>query len=227
MARRSVGRPRLPVLDRKTIALAALDLADSEGDSAVTMIRLAKHLGVAPSALYNHVSGKDEVRLLIQDVVMSRVDDVGLKQVVAGEIALDEGLRQWAYSYRETFARYPGLVPLIATLPVGGAPATQAMYESVAAALAAAGVPMRQIMPVIVAFESFLFGSAMDVHAPADIFRSAPGDDEAVTPTLRQALDAQPRSSADHSPNPYANPPFEWGLKSLCEAVMKLVDGKE
>ncbi|MCF4007750.1 TetR/AcrR family transcriptional regulator C-terminal domain-containing protein [Corynebacterium uropygiale] len=237
MARRSAGRPRTPVLTQDRIARAALDLADAHGDDAITMHRLARELGVAPSALYNHVSGIEEVKLLIQDEMMGRVTTVGLSQLVEaarrgarpGEGELSRALETWAWSYRETFARYPGLVPLIATLPVGGAPATQAMYETVAAGLRAAGLPKEQVMPVIVAFESFLFGSAMDVHAPADVFTRAPDDDAAATPTLQEALDAQPAGGV-HGGNPYADPPFRWGLRALCEATERActhIPGKE
>lgn len=191
----------------------------------MTMQKLARSLEVAPSALYNHVSGKDEVTLLIQDEVMGRVETGGLEKIAqhAGSHDLAPGelsaaLEAWSWSYRETFARYPDLVPLIATLPVGGSPATQAMYETVASALLTAGLPTEHVMPVIVAFESFLFGSAMDVHAPADIFTRGAEDDAAATPTLQQALDAQP-SGGVHGGNPYADPPFRWGLRALCEAT--------
>jgi len=126
-------------------------------------------------------------------------------------------------SYRQVFADYPTLVPLIATMPVSGAPQTRRMYDVVAAGLGAAGVPVAQIVPVIVAFESFLFGSAMDVHAPASIFGSRP--DESDAPAFRSAVEAftATADAATTGANPYADPPFAWGLKALVERAQSLI----
>ncbi len=153
---------------------------------------------------------------------------------------LAAALRSWSRSYRQAFADYPSLVPLIATMPVTGAPATRRMYDTVAAGLLAAGVPSAQVIPVIVAFESFLFGSAMDVHAPASIFGSRPGEQDA--PAFRQVVDAFTvevdgtggggdagqgggRARGNGLPNPYADQPFEWGLDALVAGTLALLPG--
>lgn len=252
---RRAGRPAKPLLNRELIADAALDLVTADGTDGLTMKSLAARLGVSVSSLYNHIAGKAELLTSVQDAVMSRVDASAFTAVDAadgvagGADLLADALRTWSRSYRQVFADYPSLVPLIATMPVSGAPATRRMYDAVSAGLLAAGVPTAQVVPVIVAFESFLYGSAMDVHAPAGIFGSRPGEQDA--PSFRSVVasftaqvdgaggedaastpastpvstpaspDPAPRSPA--SPNPYADQPFEWGLDALVARTLTLL----
>lgn len=240
---RRAGRPAKPLLNRELIAGAALDLVTADGTDGLTMKSLAGRLGVSVSSLYNHIAGKADLLTSVQDAVMSRVDASAFDSVADGPDAADtlaEALRTWSRSYRQVFADYPSLVPLIATMPVSGAPATRRMYDAVSAGLLAAGVPTAQVVPVIVAFESFLYGSAMDVHAPAGIFYSRPGEQDApsfraVVESFTAQVDAgedaastsassTSASSTSASPNPYADQPFEWGLDALVARTLTLLD---
>ncbi|MGV0868962.1 TetR/AcrR family transcriptional regulator [Corynebacterium kalidii] len=220
---RRAGRPTAPVLDRVRIADAALALVTEEGQGRLTMKRLADRLGVAVSALYNHIANKADLLLLVEDAVMSRVDASALGALVHAADprgGLADALRSWGRSYRDVFAVYPELVPLIATMPVSGAPATRRMYETVSAGLVAAGVPVSQVVAVIVAFESFLYGSAMDANAPMEIFSSAPEESDAPTfQSVVQAFTTRVTEAPSGAANPYADDPFEWGLKALVARV--------
>jgi AcrR family transcriptional regulator len=236
-SRRQAGRPVTPVLNRERIAQAALELVSADGTQKLTMAALARHLGVAASALYNHIGGKADLTGLLQDAVMGRVDVSALKAFREGTGTLESALADWARSYRDVFAAHPSLIPLIATLPISGAPATRRMYDVVAAALGHGGVPAQQVVPVIIAFESFLFGSAMDVHAPASIFTSQPGESDAphfqrfvesFTATLAVTAggtggDGREPARDDGERNPYADAPFALGLEALIRATLKLV----
>ena len=157
--RRRVGRPASAVLDLDGITAAALQLVRKSGYDGFTMAALARSLNVAPSALYNHVSSKREVLVLIQDHLTSFVD------VSAFETEpWDQAVRDWAWSYRDVFSRHTPLIPVIAVLPVADAPKTLAMYEAVSAGFRRAGFPQERIISAIVALESFIFGSAYDVR---------------------------------------------------------------
>lgn len=232
--RRSVGRPAVPVLSREIIADCALELAVEEGAGKLTMTSLARRLGVANSALYNHVDGKTDLVLLLQDAVMSQVETSKIEELTsAGPVCTTElraALDQWGRSYRSIIAQYSSLIPLIATMPVSGAPATREVYEKVARGLVHAGTPKQQVVPVIVAFESFIFGSAIDVHAPAEIFQSGSNEDDA--PVFRQVVNAFTANYAGRSGsasndasglNPYADAPFEWGLAALVDRVVHMI----
>lgn len=168
------------------------------------MAALARSLQVAPSALYNHVSSKRDVLVLIQDHLTSFV------QVAAFDSEpWDRAVRDWAWSYRDVFSRHTPLIPVIAVLPVADAPKTLAMYEAVSAGFSRAGFPQERIVAAIVALESFIFGSAYDVTAPADIFDA--GSMAASTPNFTGAV----AHLADSGYGTPADVAFSLGLEAL------------
>lgn len=206
--RRSAGRPVKSVLSQARITAAALEVIGAGGYGALTMSALARRLEVAPSALYNHVESKQEVLRWLQDYVMSSVDTSGF----AG-LPWDEALRAWARSYRDVFARHTPLIPVIAVLQVSGAPRTLAMYEAVTEGLQRAGWPPAQIVPAIVALESFIYGSAYDAVAPQDIFDT--GELAADSPYFTAAVELQPGRVAGRA----ADTAFEAGLDVLVSGL--------
>ncbi|WP_415854442.1 TetR/AcrR family transcriptional regulator [Sinomonas sp. G460-2] len=175
------GRPTRPVLSRAKITTAALAIIGKAGYDGLTMAALARELKTAPSALYNHVASKDEVLNWVQDDVNDTIDTSGF-----GREPWDVALTRWAYSYREAFARHSPLIPVIAVLPITGAPHSLAMYERVAEGLRAGGWPEDMVVDAIVAMESFILGSAMDVSAPEWIFDV--GDRRDLAPTFADAV---------------------------------------
>jgi AcrR family transcriptional regulator len=202
--RRRAGRPPSAVLDQDGITAAALQLVRKSGYDAFTMAALARALNVAPSALYNHVSSKRDVLVLIQDHLTSLVDVSAF-----GTEPWDQAVRDWAWSYRAVFSRHTPLIPVIAVLPVADAPKTLAMYEAVSTGLRRAGFPQERIVSAIVALESFVFGSAYDVNAPADIFAS--GSMAASTPNFSAAVD----SLGEQGYANQADVAFSLGLEAL------------
>ncbi|MFM9695325.1 TetR/AcrR family transcriptional regulator C-terminal domain-containing protein [Streptomyces europaeiscabiei] len=179
-------RPRTPLLDRRRIGAAALRLADDQG--VLTIPALARKLGVAPSALYHHVSGRDEIVSLMREELALETSPGGWDSSQPWEQALEE----WARSYRTAFATHPGAVPLLATAPLAE-PFMHAMYEKVAELLLTAGFSASQVMPLITAMESFVLGSALDLVAPpvmvSDVTRESAPHLTAVledTPTDRR-----------------------------------------
>lgn len=202
--RRRAGRPSAALLDQAGITSAALELVGRKGYDGLTMAALARQLDVAPSALYNHVRSKREVLLLVEDHLTALVDVSGF---AAGP--WEDAVRTWAWSYRDVFAQHTPLIPVIAVLPVTDAPQTLAMYETVSAAFLAAGFPEERIVSAIVALESFIFGSAYDVTAPADIFDA--GSMAGATPNFTAAV----RSLAARGDERPADVAFGLGLEAL------------
>ncbi len=203
-ARRRVGRPAAAVLDQDGITAAALQLIQKSGYDGFTMAALARTLNVAPSALYNHVSAKRDVLVLVQDHLTSLVDVSAFESE-----PWERAVRDWAWSYRDVFSKHTPLIPVIAVLPVTDAPKTLAMYEAVSAGFSRAGFPQERIISAIVAFESFIFGSAYDVTAPADIFDS--GSMAATTPHFTSAV----ARLAEQGFESQADVAFSLGLKAL------------
>ncbi|MFF4018287.1 TetR/AcrR family transcriptional regulator [Streptomyces sp. NPDC001843] len=201
-----MGRPRTPLLDRRRIGAAALRLADEKGTLSIPA--LAKALGVAPSALYHHVSGRDEIISLMREelaLTTSGVEDWSQPW--------EQALESWARSYLSAFAAHPGAVPLLATAPLAE-PFMHAMYEKVAELLLTAGFADDQVMPLITALESFILGSALDLVAPpvmvSDVARE-------TAPHLSAVLE---RTVAGPSRAAYA---FELGLRALLAGFRELL----
>lgn len=60
-------------LTRERILAEALGIVDTGGIESLTMRRLARALGVVPTAIYWHVRGRDELLQGVLDLVMDRV----------------------------------------------------------------------------------------------------------------------------------------------------------
>lgn len=205
---RRAGRPRKAVLNRERITEHALDLVSEDGYQALTMQRLAKSLGVSPSALYNHVDSKHDLLQWIQELVMADIDTS-----VFDSAELSEAMALWATSYRDVFARHIPLIPVIAVLPVTDSPQTMGMYERVVEALEDYGMAAKDIVPSIVALESFIFGSAMDTAAPHDIFDTSKHQE--LTPRFTRAVAAQRSSELNTSDDS-----FQRGLTALISGLL-------
>lgn len=214
------GRPTDPLVSREKIGFAALTIASDRGYQALTMAAVARELGVAPSALYNHIAGKEELLYLLQDAVMQLVDVAPLNRAISSGGGYREALEAWARSYRDVFAIHTPLIPVIALQPIGDSPRAQEMYEVVARAVAAAGCPQEQVMERIIALESFIYGSAWDATAPAYLF-----DPAAIAPehtALRAAANAMRARAAkkgQRGANPYADQAFAAGLSELLDGI--------
>jgi len=188
------------------------------------MSAVAGRLGVAPSALYNHVSGKEEILLLVEDEVMAQVETGSLRECLAGHVAAADALLAWAYSYRDVFSRHGPLIAHIATMPISGTRDTVEMYELVVQVLLTAGMKEERVMDAVVAMESFIFGSAYDVRAPEGIFDVPDGEPatDLQKPGLRRALARRKGTGNAEGLNPYADAPFGWGIRVL---IGGLLDG--
>ena len=212
--KRRAGRPVNAVLSSTRITKAALKLVSHGGYQSLTMAALAKSLNVAPSALYNHVASKQDVLLLVEDHLMGRVDVSGFR-----DKPWMEAVVSWAYSYRNVFATHLPLIPVIALLPVTNAPATITMYEAVTKGFQGAGWPPESIIDAVVALESFIYGSAYDVNAPADIFDAGSLAPEA--PNFSAAVDCR---GVNKGVRNAADTAFDLGLRAM---VAGLANGVE
>ena len=213
-SRRRAGRPREQVLTREIIARGALELLDSVGETRFTVARLAKQLGVSPSALYSHFSGKDEVMSAVRELISDRINVEPFRR-----LPWDEALVEWAHSYREAFAAHPITIAMFAISPATEAKRTLLMYEGVIEPLIAAGWPRSHVVSMMVALESFILGSALDATAPPDMFD--PGPHAGDVPEFSAALYARELSLEGRSP---ADEAFELGLQAMISGLRELYD---
>ncbi|GAA1796225.1 helix-turn-helix domain-containing protein [Leucobacter iarius] len=205
-SRRRAGRPAQGILSRRLIFETALRLVDRGGAEAAGIRAVAKELGVQPSALYNHVDG-------YPDLV------AGMRELISDRIPLDmfdrspwdEALVEWSGHYRDTFAAHPSTVALLAVLPLAEESSTTLMYDGVIRALVRAGWPEERVLVLLVALESFILGSALDLGADEQMLDPGPREDVPVFTSVYRAraamLAAKRQSTADAS--------FEFGLRAM------------
>jgi AcrR family transcriptional regulator len=108
---------RLPrgALDRETVVAAALEIADRDGLSGVTMARVAEALGGSPMSLYRHLHDKQELLDAVADLAVSQVPAVA-QDNRSWRVRLEE----FALESRRGFLRHPVLVELILDNHVSG-----------------------------------------------------------------------------------------------------------
>lgn len=93
-------------LSHERIVAAAIEIADTQGLSAVTMQAVAKSLGFTTMSLYRYVSSKEELLQLMQDAALPLQEKVKLPQ------SWQQGLRAWANLLREAYRSHPWVLDL-------------------------------------------------------------------------------------------------------------------
>ncbi|WP_188678483.1 TetR family transcriptional regulator [Subtercola lobariae] len=103
-------------LSIERIVESAIDIADVEGLSAVSMSRVATSLGFTTMSLYRYVTSKDDLLLLMQDQAL----DMPIPPEATGAGQSDAGwrlqLREWVLLTRQTYLSHPWY----AEIPVSG-----------------------------------------------------------------------------------------------------------
>ncbi|WP_165570449.1 TetR/AcrR family transcriptional regulator C-terminal domain-containing protein [Aeromicrobium sp. IC_218] len=186
------------------IASAALAIVDRKGEFSVNEV--ARALGVRPSSLYNHLTGKAEIVEAMRSLVFQELDPPPLDDTDDWESQLRELLRR----YRDAFAAHPRLVPLLTAYTVSS-PDVMALYEQMAAALARAGVPDDELLTVITVLDNVVIGSALDLAAPEEVWSR----DAAQGPLLAAAIEASAtgRERADRA--------FELGIDLVLGSLVR------
>lgn len=147
-----------------------MDLVNKTG--GFTVPELARALKVSPSSLYNHVAGREQIVELLRERAMS---DVALPA--------DDSARPWTdvvadimRSYRQSYARYPRLIPLLTSHAVNSDHALT-MYNTLAVAFGRAGFdPRTRCAPSRSSTRSCWARRSMSQH-PTSRGRRAPRSD--------------------------------------------------
>lgn len=120
-------------LNRATVIDMAAAIADAEGIDAVTLSRIAVDAGVKQPALYKHVSGIDELRMLLS----LRARDLlvhDLTTAVHGRHR-DDAVRAVATAWRHFVHSHPGLYSATDRVPSVGDPDIELSLARVVAVL--------------------------------------------------------------------------------------------
>lgn len=205
-----MGRPSTPLLSRDAIAIAALRLVDRTGE--FTIAQVAGALGVRPSSLYNHVSGKEEIVEEMRSVVFREGSLHGTPETGDAR-TWDQTVRALLRRYRECFARHPRLIPLVTAYTVSS-PEVMGMYDELAETLSAAGVADDRLLDVITMCDGVVFGAALDLAAPEEVWAVSEARSRALVAAIQQA--GTGRERADRA--------FELALDILIAGIASLVE---
>lgn len=204
-------RRRKRLLSVPAILDAALALVDEHG--RLTMAELASRLGSSASSIYHHLPGRTAILEALRERLAETIDAPDDDEDWAAS------LTHFLRDYRDAFAAHPALVPLLTGQTITST-AVLAGYEQVARLLHRAGFPDAEVVLWLSVVDNLTLGSALDLAAPDDVWRSAeelPGD--GTTPTLDAALRAGPRGRER------ADAAFELGLTALVTGMRVHLDG--
>ncbi|MEU3271182.1 TetR/AcrR family transcriptional regulator [Saccharomonospora sp. NPDC006951] len=140
-------------LTRERIVNAAIEVLDAHGADALTVRRLAEHLGVGAATLYGHVRTKEDVLDLALDSVYAEVrtrDDHG-----DWRAELTGLLRAW----RAALLRHPWSARILGRPQLG--PHMLAREERLYALLATAGLTGTELPDAAYALSNYVIGSVL------------------------------------------------------------------
>ncbi|QJY48552.1 TetR/AcrR family transcriptional regulator C-terminal domain-containing protein [Pseudonocardia broussonetiae] len=156
------------------IIAAAVDVADAEGLAGLSMRRIATALGVAPMALYRHVSDKDDLVVRMLDAGMREwrapVDAAG-----GWRPRLDGAVRSlWA-----AFRRHPWMAQALSVTRPQAIPAGMAYSEWVLATLDAQGVEPVEAFDIHLTLINYVRGAAAVLEPERDAEAASGLDNDA------------------------------------------------
>ncbi len=140
---------------RADVVRTAIEVLDRYGLADLTMRRLGAELAVRPSALYHHVTSKQELLAAVADELLAR----GRRQRTA--LAWDDRLREVCVELRESLLAYRDGAELVATVRAFGLGAEEPA-AALTAALRDAGASDELATTAARTLLHFVFGHAID-----------------------------------------------------------------
>jgi len=203
------------------VLAGAMELADVIGIEALTIRRLAAHLGVKPMTIYHHVPGREAILDGIVDLVFSEID------LPPEDEDWKPAIRRRCLSAREVLVRHPWASPLMESRTSPGQ-ATLRHHDAVLGCLRRGGLSLDMTAHAYAVVDSYVYGFALqEANLPfnggeeiaelaAAIIEQLPADD---FPYLAEF-------TADHVLRPgYAfGSSFEIGLDLLLDGLQARAD---
>lgn len=141
-------------LSRERVLRAAIDLADREGITALSMRSLAREIGVEAMSLYHYVERKEDLLAALGDMVMQEIE---LPKARPSE--WKTAVRRMAVSYHAALGRHSWSHAL-AAVPTRVGPATLAYMEWVLRTLRGGGFSARMTHHAYHILDSHIVGSS-------------------------------------------------------------------
>lgn len=199
-------------LSRHSILEAARGIVEREGLAALTMRRLAEHLGVRPNAIYSHFTDKSA---LIDALLDDLIADV---PVPARQADWAEGIVDLMRATRSLLLAHAELIPLFLSRPMSG-PNAMRLGEVTLKLLERAGLRGQDAIAALRILLVYAFGfAAQEAPRLAD---PEPGKRQADSKAAFQAAGDLPKVSqlADDLSRHPGDETFDKGLKWLIAGI--------
>ncbi|MDR0344628.1 MAG: TetR/AcrR family transcriptional regulator [Nocardiopsaceae bacterium] len=219
-AARPAPAPRT-TLTYDQIAQAAIALADAEGLGAVSMRRLASHLGVVPMAFYRYVSSKDDIIELMVDTVRS---DGPTSQSADWRDVMRASARQ----IRAATLSHPWLLEVSGRAAIALTPNGLAAIERALSSIGSLGLDIGVTMDVVLAVGAYARGAAQAEISLSQVrteqWCTGEGKQPAYPPGMKWLLDTGRYPTFQHylsqdAGTDHAEARFEFGLHCLLDGI--------
>lgn len=145
------GLDRRPRLSREDVLRAAVDFADHDGITGLSMRKLAERLGVEAMSLYHHVANKAAILDGMVDVVFSEME------LPAVDSGWREAMEDRAASARRVLLQHPWALGLMESRRNPGA-ATLRHHDAVIGCLRRAGFTIGGAAHAFSLIDSYVYG---------------------------------------------------------------------
>lgn len=149
-----------PRLSRENIVAVAIEMADENGLSSVTLRGIAARLAVHVTSLYNHVPTKEAVLDEIRAALLAEA------RLPTGRIGWQDWVRQFSAGMRELGNKHPGAFEAFHYGPVKGERAAEP-FESGFAAFRSAGFDVASTYSAVKATVVSVLGHVLEDTVPA------------------------------------------------------------
>lgn len=216
-----------PGLSRERVVQAAIEVAEAEGLSALSMRRVALRLEVGTASLYTYVPGKPELLALMLDAM---VGEGPLPHTLPG--GWREQLEAVARSDWADFRRHPWTLQIASDRPLPG-PNLMAWFDSALRVLEGTGLTGAERITVVEGLDGLVRGMARNAADPAirppseDAGEQAQAWQAARDEFLESHVDfaRYPHFAAAFSSGAAPGPDevFEFGLRRMLDGVAALI----
>jgi TetR/AcrR family tetracycline transcriptional repressor len=188
-----MARPSTPLLTRESVIAAALRIIDAEGLAACSTPRLAREFGVRAPSLYHHFTDRADI--------MAEVARLVVRQTPFPKERIPEKWMDWfveqAINFRRTILKHPNVAPiLLEFLP---SDQLSVLYDSAAALMTEAGVPVEVHALVLDGLETLTVGAALITATKGVENRTTPFPalNRETDVALARAVDANPWTTSE------------------------------
>ena len=162
-----IAEPRQP-LTREKVLRAAVQIADQNGVSALTMRNLAALLGVEAMSLYHHVANKEAVLDGSVEQVMAELNEVARTLETPSPFDWKAALRQRILAARQVLLRHPWAPAVIETRTTMSPP-TLVYFENLLSLMRRGGFTYDLAHHAIHALGSRALGFTQELFEPDDV----------------------------------------------------------